>query len=205
MIEEPEERMIQATATCPAPAELPAAEPPAVEDARWVRAARAGDEDGLLRLVGRYRPPLVRLLTGLTGDLATAEDLAQDTFLQAFRKLGGLREPERFYPWVRRLAFRQALRLLKGRREIPSAILPDPGSAADPATAAELRMAVQAVLARLPPDFRAVLVLREMEQLDYAEIAEALEVPVGTVRSRLFAARERFRAHWQVESSGAEG
>src|SRR5207244_2465792 len=87
-------------------------------EAHWVAAARAGDPDATLRLLNRYRPPLLRLLTGLTGDLATAEDLVQEALLQAFRCLAQLRDPAAFYPWVRRLALRHALRRLRQRREV---------------------------------------------------------------------------------------
>jgi RNA polymerase sigma-70 factor, ECF subfamily len=171
------------------------------EDARWVAAARSGDADATLRLLARYRPFLVRLLAGIVGDWAAAEDLAQETFLKAFRSLGQLRDPARFYPWVRRLAVRLALREVRGRREVP---LEDAFIPACPATGEgyamsgiDTRLAVHEVLARVPPDLRITLVLRELEGLDYAEIAETLEIPVGTVRSRLFAARERFRVLWR--------
>jgi RNA polymerase sigma-70 factor (ECF subfamily) len=72
-----------------------------------------------------------------------------------------------------------------------------------PARQVETRLAVEAVLASLAPELRAVLVLRELEQLDYEEIAETLEIPIGTVRSRLFKARERFRQGW-TDMEGAQ-
>ena len=166
-------------------------------EARWVAAARAGDPEAALRLLTRYRPPLLRLLTGLTGDLATAEDLVQESFLQAFRCLAQLRDPAAFYPWVRRLALRHALRRLRQRREVTVDAVIEPDSSADPLRQAETRLAVHAVLALLPLDLRVTLMLRELEQLDYQEIAEALRIPVGTVRSRLFAARQRFKLLWE--------
>jgi RNA polymerase sigma-70 factor (ECF subfamily) len=137
----------------------------------------------------------VRLLTGIMADAALAEDVAQEAFLQALRSLAQLRDPSAFYPWVRRLATRLALRALRHRPETSGDADPQAGST-DPARQAETRLAVQLVLGQLPPELRAVLVLREMEQLDYQEIADALGVPLGTVRSRLHAARERFRETW---------
>jgi RNA polymerase sigma-70 factor (ECF subfamily) len=171
-------------------------EPPPVEAARWVASARRGDSEAILALLRQYRPPLVRLLTGITADAALAEDVAQEAFLHAFRSLPQLRDPSAFYPWVRRLATRLALRALQRRPEAAGDTEDQPASEVDPARQAETRLAVQLVLGQLPAELRAVLVLREMEQLDYQEIAEALDVPLGTVRSRLHTARERFREQW---------
>jgi RNA polymerase sigma-70 factor (ECF subfamily) len=174
------------------------------EDAAWVLAARAGDADATLRLLARHRPPLVRLLTGVTGDLATAEDAAQEALLQALRCLGQLREPALFYPWLRRLALRHALRRLRRHRDLPLDAHDAPPDAIDPARLAETRLTVRAVLGALPVELRATLVLREVEQLSYEEIAEAMGVPVGTVRSRLFAARRHFRERWMAMEASDE-
>lgn len=171
------------------------------ESAEWVVAARRGDSEAILKLLRLYRPPLVRLLTGIMADAALAEDVAQDAFLQAFRSLQQLRDPVAFYPWVRRLATREALRALRRRLHAVEDLHPAT-EGADPAHQAETRIAVGFVLGQLPPEQRAVLVLREMEQLDYQEIADTLAVPVGTVRSRLFTARERFRALWRELEEG---
>lgn len=165
------------------------------EVALRVLSARGGDAEAILELLRLFRPPLVRLLTGITTDAALAEDVAQEAFLQAFRSLAQLRDPGAFYPWVRRLATRLALRSLR-RRPDNSGDADPPGSGVDPARQVETRIAVQHVLGQLPAELRAVLVLREMEQLDYQEIADALGVPLGTVRSRLHVARVRFRDMW---------
>lgn len=168
---------------------------PPSEVAHWVLAAREGDAEAILKLLQQYRPPLVRLLTGITADAALAEDLAQEAFLRAFRSLKQLREPGAFYPWIRRLATREAVRVLQRQPHTVGDL--DVGAVGgDPAPAVQTRVAVQFVLSQLPTEQRAVLVLREMEQLDYQEIAETLGLPVGTVRSRLHAARERFRGLW---------
>jgi RNA polymerase sigma-70 factor, ECF subfamily len=175
------------------------------EERRWVAGARAGDEEAIRRLLARYRPPLVRLLTGVLADAAAAEDVTQESLLHALRHLHQLRDDGSFYPWLRRQALRAALRLRNRRRELPEEAPEAAAVGADVAAEVEHRLAVQRALAKLSPDHRAVLVLREMEQLDYAEIAEALGVPVGTVRSRLFAARERFRAIWNESNDLDEG
>ena len=159
----------------------------------WVVAARAGNEQAILWLLQEYRPPLVRLLTGVLGDAAAAEDAAQDALLHALRHLHQLRDPAAFYPWLRRAAVRIALRQrprAEAATETPAHFRPGPSAVV------ETRVLVAQILASLPAELRAVLVLREMEQLDYQEIAGLLDVPIGTVRSRLFAARARFRDAW---------
>jgi RNA polymerase sigma-70 factor, ECF subfamily len=166
----------------------------------WVVAARRGEDDAILSLLRRYRPPLVRVLTGVTGDEAAAEDAAQEAFLKAFRSLDQLKEPKAFYSWLRRLAVRQVLRRRPSEEPLEDALEQlDPRRG--PAETIETRLFVQGVLARLPVELRTTLVLREIEQMDYREIAEAMEVPVGTVRSRLNSARERFRKVWREEDA----
>src|SRR4051812_7463082 len=105
------------------------------EDARCVAAARKGDPEAILRLLERHRPALVRLLAGMLGDRAGAEDLAQEAFLKAFRSLKQLRDPALFYPWLRRLAVRLALRELRGRRAMPADAGLEPATTPDPAAA----------------------------------------------------------------------
>ncbi len=172
-------------------------EPLADEEARWVAAATRGDAEATLELLARYRPPLVRLLAGVMGDWSAAEDAVQESFLQAFRNLKQLRDPHRFYPWVRRSALRLAVKAVRGRKELPFEAAADMATTGDPAGVVEQRILIAEILARIPADLRVTLVLREMEGMDYAEIAEELGIPIGTVRSRLFAAREQFRRVWE--------
>lgn len=180
----------------------PAADLSAGEEARWVAAAAEGDAESTLRLLTRYRPPLVRLLAGVLGDWGAAEDLAQDAFLHAFRSLDQLRDRTRFYPWVRRSAVRLAVKWLRGRREVSLETGGAEPVGADPSGVVETRLVVDEILALLPTEQRITLVLREMEGMDYAEIAAELGIPVGTVRSRLFAAREQFRKLWTERQAG---
>lgn len=183
--------------------ELGARHPSKVADEDlWVRDARQGDEAAVLRLVGRYRPALCRLLDGICGDAALAEDLAQDSLLHALSHLGDLRDPAMFYPWLRKSAVRRALRALRGRRETRP-LEEAPLHLADPASATDIRLHVHTLLAGLPAHLRAVLMLRELEELDYRDIAGVLQIPVGTVRSRLFTARERFKClYLEAEREG---
>lgn len=177
-------------------------EPSAHEEARWVAAAARGDTEATLQLLVRYRPPLVRLLAGVLGDWSAAEDAAQESFLHAFRNLNQLRDPCRFYPWVRRSALRLAMKALRARKELPFEAAADMPASSDPAGLVEHRILIAEILSGIPADLRITLVLREMEGLDYAEIAAELGIPIGTVRSRLFAAREQFRRVWEERHAG---
>lgn len=178
------------------------------EEARWVARAQAGDAAGQRWLLERYRTRMVRLAAHvLRGEAADAEDVAQEAFVQAFRHLGALRgDGAGFAPWLRRIVVRRCLDHLRraGRgREAPADRGREPHGA-DSAARTDTRLLVETLLDQLTPPLRATLVLRECEGMDYDEIAEALRVPVGTVRSRLHAARAQFRALWlAVEREGS--
>jgi RNA polymerase sigma-70 factor (ECF subfamily) len=144
-------------------------------------------------LLDAHRSRVVRAAANILRDPAEAEDVAQDAFLKAFREIHRLREDGAFGGFVYRIAVRLCLDRLRARRTEPSDLdRPVSGQADEVAT----KVLVEELLQQLSPDMRATLVLREMEQLSYDEIAHALGVPVGTVRSRLNAARSRFRTLW---------
>ncbi len=167
------------------------------EEARWLVRARTGDAAALGWLLERYRTRTVRLAAHVLRAEADAEDVAQEAFVRAFRRLHTLRgDGASFGPWLRRIVVRLCLdRLRRGRHEA-SALTDDDWDALAPADLADTRLLIEALLDTLSPPLRAALVLREMEGLDYDEIAHVLAVPVGTVRSRLHAARAQFRALW---------
>ncbi len=157
-----------------------------------IQAAQRGDLiamgdvlDGLMPWVGR-----------LCGSIAldAGPDAAQDTLIQVMRDLKGLRDPSALRSWVRRIATREAIRHAERRRREPlvdhfensEGRLLDPGLQAD----------VKSVLAELPPDQRAVLVLRDLEGLSESEAATEMNVARGTIKSRLHRARDAFRKRW---------
>jgi RNA polymerase sigma factor (sigma-70 family) len=162
-----------------------------------VRAARSGDAlamDDLLELVTPY-------VTRLCAPIAPADtaDAVQESLLAVFRGVRGLRDPMAFYGWVRAVTVREAVRVARrSARETP----------AEPAEIARLRDALQAIdrsgiaaeirdlLAKLPVQQRAVLVLRDLEGLDERTTAGLLDIPEGTVKSRLSRARSSFRKAW---------
>lgn len=165
----------------------------ALTEAQWVLRAREGHEQSMRLLIDRHRNRLVRTASNILRDANEAEDVTQEAFLKAFRELDRLRDDKAFSGYVYRICVRLCMDRLRSRRAEPSefeAITEDQGESI------ENRVVIERLLDRLPYDLRTTLVLREIEQLSYDEIAEAMRVPVGTVRSRLHAARERFRALW---------
>lgn len=163
------------------------------EECTWVARCRAGDETALALLIGRHRNRLIRTASNLLRDRHEAEDVAQESFLKAFRELGRLRDDRAFSGYIYRICVRLCMDRLRLKRAEPGEfdkIQESEGGAI------ENRVLIEKLLAQLPYDLRATLVLREMEQLSYEEVAEAMHVPIGTVRSRLHTARERFRKLW---------
>jgi RNA polymerase sigma-70 factor (ECF subfamily) len=164
------------------------------EDAIFLERCRAGDESALTALVGRHRNRLIRVAANILRDSNEAEDVAQDAFLKAFRELSSLRDDRAFSGYLYRICVRLCMDRLRQRRAEPAEFdFVDNGSEAY----VENKVVVEKLLNLLPSDLRTTLVLREMEQLSYDEIAEVMNVPVGTVRSRLHVAREKFRKLWQ--------
>jgi len=164
------------------------------EEALWIARAKTGDEAAYRWLLDRYRARAVRLAAHVLR--REAEDVAQEAFLKAFGRLSTLHGTSRFSPWLFQIVVRLCLdkkRLVRWASEVPDEFAPH---SIAPADDADTRLLVAALLDQLSPPMRAALVLREMEGLEYDEIAQVLNIPVGTVRSRLNSARARFRALW---------
>ena len=163
-------------------------------DEELVRAARDGDVAALDALLRRHHPRLLALCRRLTGDPTDAEDACQEALLALARGLPRFDGRSSFTTWAYRVTTNTCLDELRRRRRRP---VPGLGPAEDaPATAAvsrtgdpgdgvAARLDVDSALAAIAPDFRAAVVLRDLCQLTYEEIAEVLEVPPGTVRSRI--------------------
>ena len=181
-------------------------------DREALEAFRAGDEGAFDLLVLRHQDRIVRLARRLVGDAESALDAAQETFVKAWRALPRFQGASRFSTWLTRIAINQCRNELRRRKtvkhtrplsldvEVPGSDVPrrntlaasDPG-AYDVARGREVDEACRAALARLDPDAREILVLRDYQDLAYAEIAETLKIPMGTVMSRLHGARRRLR------------
>lgn len=170
----------------------------AAQERQWVARCRSGDETALSLLIARHRNRLVRTATNLLRDRHEAEDVAQEAFLKGFREIHKLREDRAFSGYLYKICVRLCMdRLRLKRAELAEfdSIQPHEGGTV------ENRVVIEKLLAQLPYELRTTLVLREMEQLSYEEVAEVMHVPIGTVRSRLHTARERFRKLW-IEAVG---
>jgi RNA polymerase sigma-70 factor (ECF subfamily) len=166
----------------------------------WIGRARAGDEAAYRWLLQRYRARVVRLAAHVLRRPEEAEDVAQEAFLRAFRSLGAYRGDGRFYTWLYHIVVRICFdrrRLARWSAEMPLTESESPAVRC-PSDSIDTQVLVGVLLDRLSPPIRAALVLRELESLEYEEIARVLEVPVGTVRSRLNAARAQFRELWRA-------
>jgi RNA polymerase sigma-70 factor (ECF subfamily) len=165
-----------------------------LQERHWVAQCRAGDTSALTQLIARHRNRLVRTAGHLLRDRHEAEDVSQEAFLKAFRELHKLRDDRAFSGFLYRICVRLCMDRLRLKRaevaEIDSVQQHNGGQV-------ENRVVIEKLLDCLPADLRTTLVLREIEQLSYEEVASVMGVPVGTVRSRLHTARERFRVLWQ--------
>jgi RNA polymerase sigma-70 factor, ECF subfamily len=145
-------------------------------------------------LVDRYQQRLFNVALRMLGNVQDAEDVTQTVFLKAFHRLRTYDPRYKFFSWIYRMTVNESLNMLKRRK--PAVPLEDdldilsPGAAADRAEAEDR---VGSALMSLKPDDRAVVVLRHFVSFSYQEIADVLEIPVQTVKSRLFTARERLR------------
>lgn len=167
------------------------------EEARWVACACTGDDAAYRWLMERYRFRAIRLAAHVLGRDADAEDIAQEAFIQAFRQLRTLRQGDRFGPWLFKIVIHRCLDHKRAKRwshemGIERAVAETSSESPDPLT----KLLVKQLLDQMNPTMRAALVLRELEGLEYEEIAVVLKVPVGTVKSRLNAARTQFRNMW---------
>lgn len=185
-----------------------------------LRRAQAGAPEACRALVERYGGRVLALATRmLAGDRGGAEDVAQETFLHVFAQLGRFSPlgPARLSTWILTIATRRAIDELRRRSSSQSALTRgadgpygrdgSDAHGAEPALVAagpspedgvcarELARAAMAAVAQLAPEYRAAFLLREVHDLEYAEIARILEVDVGTVKSRIFRGRAELRRH----------
>jgi len=170
-----------------------------------VTRAQAGDRNAFHELVRSHAQGVLHVIYRMCGDQQVAEDAAQETFIQAWLRLRSFRPGTSLRSWLYRIAVNTAIDMLrKEKRILPGAVEdlhlkdPQPGPEALAANSERAATVQEAVLS-LPDASRAVLILREYEGLSYQEIAEALDIPVGTVMSRLNYARKLLREKLEVQ------
>lgn len=178
---------------------------PAVEDADLVQETLQGNQTSFQLLVERYQGRMFALVRHYTRNPVEIEDVVQDTFLKAYHRLDTFQHNSSFYTWLYRIAVNTVLDFMKRRGRSPVQSVEDPelvAGAAEPKRVIgpdaglereEVARITHEVLDGLPEIFRTVLVLREFEECSYQEIADALGISIGTVESRLFRARAKFR------------
>jgi RNA polymerase sigma-70 factor (ECF subfamily) len=168
---------------------------PDVNETELVIRAQGGDRNAFSELVTRHARGVLNVIFRMCGDAQIAEDAAQETFIRAWSHLGSFRPDASLRNWLFRIALNTATDMLRREKHIlPGAMedlqLADPGSGPESLfIEAEQAALVKQAVKSLPDASRKVLVLKEYEGLSYREIAEALEIPVGTVMSRLNYAR----------------
>ena len=167
-----------------------------------------GDTDGFEQLMNRHRQPAYSIALGLTGNHDDAMDAVQKSFLRVHRSLGRFRLDEPFFPWLYRIVRNTALNQRRDeqrhRGDLPLEWVTRPAEGPDglaAAEAADLRGRLARAIAELPAEMRTVFMLYHFEGRKYREIAAAMDIPLGTVMSRLHAARLRLRASAGLEEA----
>ena len=170
------------------------------DDLELVRKAAHGDSSAFHALVDRHAPELFRLAASLSRTRADAEDVVQETFIGAYQGLRKFDGRASVKTWLKRILVRQAARHWnKGKRSRESLpieaadMAPSPRQSSGGTALVDRKHDVAAVIRTLAPEHREVIVMREFDQMSYAEIAEVLDVPIGTVESRLHRARAELK------------
>lgn len=185
--------------------------PPAQDtDEKLVARVQQGDKRAFDLLVLKYQHKIIAIISRFVRDSAEVHDVAQEAFIKAYRALGNFRGDSAFYTWIYRIAVNTAKNHLVSRGRRPPATdvdiddaeflsgadgLRDITSPEHELMKDQLEQVVYKAIQSLPEDLRTALTLREMEGMSYEEIAEVMDCPVGTVRSRIFRAREAVDRH----------
>ena len=182
-----------------------------VSDLDLVKQSQAGDTEAFDQLVGRYRTRVFGMIYNMVHNEQDAWDLAQDSFLKAWKSIGRFRGQSSFYTWIYRIVTNVTIDWIRKKQvkgsgtEFDDVIQLkdiDPASQTVPKAAAlphqqmeqgETRERIDQAIAQLSPEHRAVILMKEMEDMQYHEIAEALDCSIGTVMSRLFYARKKLQ------------
>ena len=179
-------------------------QPADLQDSELIQMTLEGQQEAFGRLVHRYQDRLYNSLIQIVRNEAEAEDVVQEAFISALTKLNTFQGKSGFYTWLYRIAFNNAISRLRKRKKVTHSLdgeneemnwqLPS----SDPLPDAEILQSERAsqlstALARLSEEHRSILVLREMDEMDYSAISEVLDLPVGTVRSRLHRARMQLK------------
>ena len=174
-------------------------------DQRLVERVQRGDKKAFELLVTKYQRKLNRLLSRFIRDPSEVEDVAQEAFIKAYRAIDRFRGDSAFYTWLYRIAINTAKNWLVSRKRRPPSTdidaadaeqydlesrLKEQGTPENELLREEIKQTVFKTIAALPDDLRTAIMLREMDGMSYEDIAVTMDCPIGTVRSRIFRARE---------------
>lgn len=182
-------------------------------DQELVQRVQAGDKHAFDVLIMKYQQRIVNVITGFVHDPVEAQDVAQETFIKAYRAIPNFRGDSAFYTWLYRIAINTSKNHLTSRARRPPASDVDAAEATTVYDAPELKefetpesslvsdeleQAIHEAISELQEDTATAIKLREFEGMSYEEISEAMECPIGTVRSRIFRAREAIEQRIQM-------
>ncbi len=174
-------------------------------DSELVKRVQQGDKSAFDILVLKYQQKVVNLISRFVSDQSECYDVAQETFIKAYRALDNFRGDSQFYTWLYRIAANTAKNHLASRsRKSPKyavdvddaehysgeSMLKDNTTPENLLLTEEIKQTVYAAIDKLPEDLKSAITLRELEGLSYEEIADVMDCPIGTVRSRIFRARD---------------
>jgi len=177
-------------------------------DTRLVKLARKGDQHAFAEIVSLYKDKLYQLAYRMTGNRQEAEDVVQETFLRVYKNLDQFDDKQKFSTWIYRIATNQCIDRLRKKRKVYSLdaessehegldgydMMPsDNRTPESELLLSETQILVQKALETLPPKYKSVMILRYMQDLSLQEIAEVLDMPVTTVKTRVHRGREFMR------------
>jgi len=187
-------------------------------DLELVQRVQAGDKKAFDVLILKYQQRIVHVITGFVHDPVEALDVAQEAFIKAYRAIPNFRGDSAFYTWLYRIAINTSKNHLTSRARRPPAVDVDAMDATNYHDAAELKefetpesslisdelkQTIHQAIQDLPEDTATAIKLRELEGMSYEEIAQVMECPIGTVRSRIFRARDAIDK--QIQATMGEG
>lgn len=181
-----------------------------LDDVQLVAASKNGDQDAFSLLVQRYQRRVFNLVFRMLQNYEEASEITQEAFLAAWQGLPSFRGDARFSTWLYRIAYNCALRQLELRKRdqaLQQALQAEQTLEDDEPQAAHLtrldnQELVQQQLSQLPPKYRIVLILRHLQEMTYEEMAEVLTMPIGTIKTHLFRARNLLKERLQAFESG---
>lgn len=165
-----------------------------MDDARSIQMCRAGDRDAFRHVVERYQKQALAHAAAILGNLDDAMDAAQEAFIDAFAAINKFDEARKFYPWFYVLLRNRCYKMIASRKRREAESLDETVIIAPEGALSEEAVSLDMALMELEPEDRELITLKHLDGLSYNELSERLQIPEGTVMSRLYHARKRLEA-----------